>query len=490
MKYFKYLFQFLFTIGIFFSSVMLFPQNIKHKEYDSILLNKPREMGNNNIPVEKIILWNKKMLEKVKKEDYKKGIIWVYTSLADEYLDVGKSDEAVKYLNTAKKLSDKYSTDNFTVGSIYQVYSRMYYELNLNDIALKHNSKAIYYGKNIENSYEKKKFLQYAYAIRGTLYYNVENKDSAIIYIKKANQIDESPGILSTIANHYLDYSPNQDSARKYLNKAVQVIKKNGKKIDSHQISVTYYYYGIYFMREKDYANAVLYLEKSLLYNKTENNKDLLQDIYKNLALCYKGLGDKNKENESLENLIRITDTISGLNTKTAEISIKNIEEEKIEEKKTLKKTILIYSSIVSSLSLVLFIYLYYQNKRKKKLILESKEIISQKESETLKLKSRIVDAHEEIMQLAKTNDIGFLAKFQEVYPNVSQKLLEINPALTKDNLIFCALIWLGFSSKDIAEFTFMQHRSVQIKKGRLRKKLNLGSDVDLYQYIKSLVNN
>ncbi|STD01206.1 tetratricopeptide repeat protein [Chryseobacterium carnipullorum] len=187
-------------------------------------------MGNNNIPVEKIILWNKKMLEKVKKEDYKKGIIWVYTSLADEYLDVGKSDEAVKYLNTAKKLSDKYSTDNFTVGSIYQVYSRMYYELNLNDIALKHNSKAIYYGKNIENSYEKKKFLQYAYAIRGTLYYNVENKDSAIIYIKKANQIDESPGILSTIANHYLDYSPNQDSARKYLNKAVQVIKKKWQK--------------------------------------------------------------------------------------------------------------------------------------------------------------------------------------------------------------------------------------------------------------------
>jgi len=68
-----------------------------------------------------------------------------------------------------------------------------------------------------------------------------------------------------------------------------------------------------------------------------------------------------------------------------------------------------------------LLTYLYYQNKKKKKVILESKEIISQKENETLELKSRIVDAHEEIMQLAKSNDIGFLAKFQEVYPNVSK---------------------------------------------------------------------
>jgi len=447
-------------------------------------------MGNNNIPREKIILWNFKMLEKVKKENYKKGIIWVYTNLADEYLNIGKPDEAIKYLNIAKTLSDKYSTDNFTVGSIYQVYSRIYDVLNLYEIALKYNSKAIYYGENIENRYEKKKFLQYSYAVRGTYYYNIENKDSAIIYMKKSNQIYESPGIISTIANHYIDFSPNQDSARKYLNHALQVIKKNDKKIDTHQISVTYYYYGIFFMREKDYSNAVIYLEKSLLYNKAENNKEHLQNIYKNLALCYKNLGDKNKEKESLENLIKVTDTINKSQKKTIQISIKRSEQEKTEEKKALKRKGLLYGGIVVFFSVLLLSYLYYQNKKKKKVIIESKEIISRKEDETLELKSRIGDAHEEIMQLAKTNDIGFLTKFQEVYPHVSKRLLEINPDLTQANLTFCALIWLGFSSKDIAEFTFMQHRSVQIKKSRLRKKLNLGSDVDLYQYLKFLIDN
>lgn len=48
-------------------------------------------------------------------------------------------------------------------------------------------------------------------------------------------------------------------------------------------------------------------------------------------------------------------------------------------------------------------------------------------------------------------------------------------------------MIWLGFSSKEIAQYTFVEHRSVQNKKNRLRKKLNISSDVDLYLFFKNL---
>jgi len=185
---------------------------------------------------------------------------------------------------------------------------------------------------------------------------------------------------------------------------------------------------------------------------------------------------------------IKLKDSLASTH-KEIELSINRIKEKKTKEKDP-KRTAILQGSIVGFVSVVIFTYLYHQNKKKKKLILESKEIISQKENETKILEQRISGVHEDLIQLAKTNDIMFLEKFHEVYPNVSQKLLELSPDLSKATLIFCALIWLGFSSKDIAKFTFMQHRSVQIKKSRLRKKLNLGSDVDLYHFLKSLVEN
>ncbi|MDR6459491.1 tetratricopeptide (TPR) repeat protein [Chryseobacterium vietnamense] len=300
----------------------------------------------------------------------------------------------------------------------------------------------------------------------------------------------ESLSTTSQIANHYIEYQPSQHEAKTYLDQGVDIISKNKHEPNSYQISVFYYYYAQYFFKEKNYEKAILYLDKALEYNKKLTTIEHSKNIYKLLIECYKNSGNVEKEKEYLEHYIKLKDSLENSQTKGAELSIKTIEKEKTEENKTLKKKILIYISIVVSLGLILLAYLYYQNNKKKKLILESKEIISRKEDETKILEKRISGVHEDLIQLAKNNDISFLEKFHEVYPNVSQKLLAINPDLTKDNLAFCALIWLGFSSKDIAEFTFMQHRSVQIKKGRLRKKLNLGSDVDLYQFLKSLVDN
>jgi tetratricopeptide (TPR) repeat protein len=492
MKYFKYLFQFLFTVGLFFSSVLLFSQTPKYKAYDSILLNKPKEMGKNNIPREKIILWNKEMLEKMKKENYARGIIWAHINIANQYWNLGNAEESIKNLNIAESIWHKNESeiDFFTIAKLYQEYSQAYYILKLYDTGLKYNSKGGYYGNKIEDKDRKGKFLSYVYTLRANLLYEKKDLDSALYYLKQSSLLYESLSTTSQIANHYIEYQPSQHEAKTYLDQGVDIISKNKHEPNSYQISVFYYYYAQYFFKEKNYEKAILYLDKALEYNKKLTTIEHSKNIYKLLIECYKNSGNVEKEKEYLEHYIKLKDSLENSQTKGAELSIKTIEKEKTEENKTLKKKILIYISIVVSLGLILLAYLYYQNNKKKKLILESKEIISRKEDETKILEKRISGVHEDLIQLAKNNDISFLEKFHEVYPNVSQKLLAINPDLTKDNLAFCALIWLGFSSKDIAEFTFMQHRSVQIKKGRLRKKLNLGSDVDLYQFLKSLVDN
>ena len=492
MKYFKYIFQHLTVVGFFFSSVLLFSQNLKYREYDSILLNKPKEMGKNNIPREKIILWNKEMLEKMKKENYARGIIWAHINIANQSWNLGNAEESIKNLNIAESILHKNESeiDFFTIAKLYQEYSQAYYIMKLYDTGLRYNSKAGYYGNKIEDKDRKEKFLSYVYTLRANHLYEKKDLDSALYYLKQSSLLYESLSTTSQIANHYIEYQPNQNSAKIYLDQGMHIISTKKHEPNSYQISVFYYYYAQYFFKEKNYEKAIVYLNQALQYNKKLKTVDHTKNIYKLLISCYKNAGNLEKEKEYLEYYIKLKDSLENSHTKGVELSIKTIEREKTEENKSFKKTIFIYSTLVVSLILVLLVYLYYQNNKKKKVILESKEIISRKEDETKVLERRISGVHEDLIQLAKNNDISFLEKFHEIYPNVSQKLLIINPDLTKDNLAFCALIWLGFSSKDIAEFTFMQHRSVQIKKSRLRKKLNLGSDVDLYQFLKSLVDN
>ncbi|MFP3598623.1 tetratricopeptide repeat protein [Chryseobacterium sp. SIMBA_029] len=439
----------------------------------------------NNIPREKIILWNKEMLEKMKKENYARGIIWAHINIATQYSYLGNGEESIKNLNIAEKISDKNETDFFTVAKIYQEYSLAYYLLNLDETGLKYNAKAVYYGNKIENSNKKNKFLSSVYSLRANFLYKTKDLDSALHYLQRSCVSYESPVIISQIAYHFIEFKPNQDSAKIYLDKAIKVMDKRKNETSKYQMSVFYYYNAQYFFKEKDYKNAIFYLDKALDYSRNLKNSVHTQNLYRLLSASYKNLGNTEKEKEYLEYYVKLKDSLEEPNSKGVDLSIKNIEQEKTEEKNTLKKKTFLYAGIAGFLSLLVLSYLYYQNKKKKKVISEKQELILQKEDETLVLKSRIADAHEEIMQLAKNNDIGFLSKFQEVYPDVSKKLLELNPDLTQDNLIFCALIWLGFSSKDIAEFTFMQHKSVQIKKNRLRKKLNLDSEVDLYHFLK-----
>lgn len=124
----------------------------------------------------------------------------------------------------------------------------------------------------------------------------------------------------------------------------------------------------------------------------------------------------------------------------------------------------------------------YASRKSKEKLNQEKKEKI-----DTLP-KPKIDPYFEKIRELAKKNDPLFLERFMEVYPDITQQIMRKHPDLLKSELSLCAMIFLDFSSKEIADYTFIQHRSVQTKKSRLRKKMHLSPSTDLYRYIRSFV--
>ncbi|AZA85235.1 hypothetical protein C1637_13075 [Chryseobacterium lactis] len=132
-------------------------------------------------------------------------------------------------------------------------------------------------------------------------------------------------------------------------------------------------------------------------------------------------------------------------------------------------------------LCLIIIIYSY----RQVKTLQIRREILHNKATE---LQGQILDKrYEEILDLAKKNDSSFLSRFKEVYPGFITKLMDINPHLESSELVFCAMLKLNFSSKEIASYTFILHTSVQQRKRRLRRRLNISSEIDIYQFFNKL---
>ena len=120
----------------------------------------------------------------------------------------------------------------------------------------------------------------------------------------------------------------------------------------------------------------------------------------------------------------------------------------------------------------------------------EKETIIKEKEEETKELKLKVNEAFDEVVQLAKDNSPEFLTRFQEVYPNFQEKLLKINPQIRTSELTFCAYLFLGFSTKEIAEYTFKAVKTIENNRYNIRKKLGLSPEKDLLVWLREYIDS
>ncbi|MBT2619537.1 MULTISPECIES: helix-turn-helix transcriptional regulator [Chryseobacterium] len=95
--------------------------------------------------------------------------------------------------------------------------------------------------------------------------------------------------------------------------------------------------------------------------------------------------------------------------------------------------------------------------------------------------------AQDEIIALAKENSPRLLNKFRLVYPGFFDKIFAIQPNLRNSELIFCIYLKLNLSTKEVATYTYVTPKAVQNRKNRLRKKLLIPSEVDIYKWFNNL---
>jgi DNA-binding CsgD family transcriptional regulator len=108
------------------------------------------------------------------------------------------------------------------------------------------------------------------------------------------------------------------------------------------------------------------------------------------------------------------------------------------------------------------------------------KELLEVKNNELIKPVIKIIDKN-----LNHTSDWEL---FQEAFNNADKdflkKVKERHPSLTPNDLRLCAYLRLNLSSKEIAPLLNISHKSVEIKRYRLRKKMNLESKDNLIHHI------
>ena len=73
---------------------------------------------------------------------------------------------------------------------------------------------------------------------------------------------------------------------------------------------------------------------------------------------------------------------------------------------------------------------------------------------------------------------------FNEVHRGFFDRLKRMYPSLTPKDLKLCAYLKMNLSTKEIATLTNVSIRGVEASRYRLRKKLELDSEINLNEFV------
>lgn len=507
----------------------------KIKEIDSLIAEAGIENWNGTNPKGTL----KKAFEIIELSEaiqYDKGIVKGNALVATVLNRNGEYKKSLQYVN--RGLSYKSYLASEPVNHFYLLMDQAenYYTLEFTSLAKESYQNAELVISNEKNEIERDQALFFLYT-NGELITN--DPDTLYQYYIKARKIIEKPSfnaknvgnnseskfqveqsralVYVAIGRTFLQ-KKNADSAHFYFNEALTIFRGVAR---SHYYEV-YIYNGLSDLEEqlKNYPSAIAYRQKSITAAEKHLMKEFVLEGYESIARLYK-LSNNTETAKTYERLHE--DLAKSLDKERKEARdvaiISLVEEHEAELKQTHSRNQMIMVGIAITAIIVLvslyIIFNRYKNykrtdalMREQALIKESHQKISQieeeaqllteaisKSSEELRIKAeeiqllqqKINESFDELLIFAKENHPNFYVRFQEVYPNLHLKLLNIAPELHYTELTLCAYIYLDFSTKDIAEYAFKSHRTIQNRKNSLRKRLQIESSDDLYVWFKNL---
>lgn len=398
--------------------------------------------------------------------------------VAESYYDSNEYERALNFAAIAKRESNNSdSIKNSTLAEI--VSGKCYVELGLYDLA----KKAFYDGLNLVNKNNEKEI----HVLKSMIYnglansYSEPNKTKFFLnknYEELKQQKEGSVKRLqmddfnADLGNYYYK-NANINLAKHYFKK-VNILDSEGWKASQFKAILGL---GYIYALENEYEKAVNYLEKGLSKSLIYGDKKVQRDF--NLALF------KNSKTEKEEYFTNYS-SLNNILQKQEGVQIKKVIENEANKDGNLQEYLMDKMILVLGISLIIgllaviigfVLFRYYKEEQKNK---SEQEKSNKKES----LVERLVERKHDVdgfFQLVKNNDLGDLAnKMKLLYPDFVAKLSVYLPKATAGELILSVLVRMNFTNKEIAEVLDMSLRSVESRKYRLRKKINLLPEEDM----------
>ncbi|PIF47198.1 tetratricopeptide repeat protein [Chryseobacterium sp. 52] len=341
--------------------------------------------------------------------------------------------------------------------------------------------------------------------LRGSINISMENKAESLRYFREAYKISKScrekknldkiPGrkqqfqiedsykSTAYLAVAYVDMD-KPDSARIYMKEALRDVDHLDDVRNADIKYTTYHVAGSVYMVDKDYQKAqTYYLMSKKVAEKYLPRYDMKLAIYTALLELYEREGRKDSINYYLKEIVELQKNNKkkdiGVNTSIDIGDRKQMQNLEINNKRLIYTLVII---LVIGAVLIYFTFFFYRKYKERSL---SKIDIPLHD---FTRKEQYNESFKEVVLLAKENKPEFLTRFNQLFSEFSARILSVNDTVQSSELRFCAYLYLNFSTKDIAEYTYISVRTVQTKKYKLRKKLNIPGDVDIYVWLDNLL--
>jgi DNA-binding CsgD family transcriptional regulator len=379
--------------------------------------------------------------------------------------------------------------------------------------------------EEISNYYYNKKQFDVQKVYLDSAYAEISKVDDPDV---QAYATDMAMSICNSYVRHYLA-TGNLENAELYLNKADAFWQNSGAK--------EYYETSMFLSRARFLKQKKQYSTAGILYQNILNRGSELHDIWQRVN-ALDGLAEIREKQGDYKNAVvlrkdelKLRDSLDKVQQKSkllflqtefeterrekelaqrnAEIKSLELEQTIARNKRVVLSVILIFVVIIA----VIAVYLIWQRGKIRRQRLEreveykKKDLkyfaldITQKREWALELIDKIkiikeATGKKRSIELDKLNtEIKdrirvdentelFYEKVESLGSSFYENLRDKYPKLTKTDMRLCTLIRMNLETKQIAILQNINPSSVKMSRNRLRKKLNLDSDVDLYQFL------
>jgi len=412
--------------------------------------------------------------------------------IAEGLVNLGLFKEGLKHLELIKH-TNHYKEKILMQSEVHRVLGRAYGGLNLYQQAVREFRLQLGLIKNLTGLKQKLSY-QFTYENLSVVFDHLNQLDSvekySLLQLENLRGFDEGKEpmryliVYDNLGQLYVN-KHDFSNAQRYLDKAIALVEK-------YKIPVlfnTMQLFGNLELAKGNYKQAAVFYEKSLANKRKIGIRNGIKNSYRQLADCYReGNLDKAKADEYEMAFSRLNDSLERENRQVVDQVLNQILKLKDEESatkvsKSVRISIIIL--IVFSIAVAFFVWRVRHNR---KLLGQKEEALQETETINRELTEQIGEnKFNNLIDLAKSNNPEFLTLFAELYPQFIQSLKTLDPNIRTTELEFCAMAFLNFSTKNIAEYTFVTVRAVQVRKNRLRKKLEIPSDADFNTWMRGL---